>query len=185
MTRDSILFYRSFYDSLKELPRKQRLEAYEVIFEYGLNGIEPSCNGVVSALFALIRPQIDANNKKYINGQKGAEHGKKGGRPKKETRKKEAINLEFIKDNTFKEVVKKWIDYKKSIGNTYKTQSTVEAMAKKLWSISEGSVEVAAEIVEQSIVNNWKGLFELKNKKNGTADFDFKGIARVSGELKI
>lgn len=194
MTRDSILFYRSFYESLKELPRKQRLEAYEVIFEYGLNGVEPDGEGVISAIFALIKPQVDANNRRFINGSKGAEHGVKGGRPKKEqeakpkqTKPKKGVSLEFIKDENFKNVVAGWLDYKKSIGSSYKTQASVEAMARKLWSMANGDIQAAKAIVEQSVANNWKGLFEIKEKEkqNNGQDFDFKGIAQISGSLKI
>lgn len=84
--RDSFVFYRSFCESIQEIPDKdERLSAYESIFNYALNGIEPDNNGYAKAIFTLIKPQLDANNKRWKNGKKGAEHGKKGGRPKTET----------------------------------------------------------------------------------------------------
>lgn len=53
-------------------------------------------NPINEAVWILIRPQLEANDKKYKasinNGKKGAEHGKKGGRPKKETPKKPMEN---------------------------------------------------------------------------------------------
>jgi hypothetical protein len=62
-----------------------RLEIYEAIFDYCLNGKEPTLTGISKMFFMLIRPQLDANNTRYENGKKGAEFGKKGGRPKKQT----------------------------------------------------------------------------------------------------
>lgn len=35
--RDSIVFYRSFYEALKDLPPEQFKESVKVIIEYGLN----------------------------------------------------------------------------------------------------------------------------------------------------
>jgi hypothetical protein len=195
MKRDSILFYRSFYDAVKALPKKHQLAAFESIIEYGLNGVEPEGEGVISAIFALIKPQVDANNRRFINGTKGAEHGVKGGRPRKEqeqkpkpskpNKTKQGVSLEFIKDENFKKVVSVWLEYKKSIGSSYKTQASTEAMARKLWSMANGNIQAAMAIVEQSIANNWKGLFELKEKQNNGQEFDFTGIAQVSGSLEI
>lgn len=197
MKRDSILFYRSFYDAVKALPKKHQLAAFESIIEYGLNGVEPDGDGVISAIFALIKPQVDANNRRFINGSKGAEHGVKGGRPRKEqeqgqkpkqskqTKPKQGVSLEFIKDENFRKVVSVWLDYKKSIGSSYKTQASTEAMARKLWSMANGNIQAAMAIVDQSIANNWKGLFELKEKQNNGKDFDFTRIAQISGNLEI
>lgn len=73
--RDSIVFYKSFVEALKELPDEDRLKLYDAIFEFGLYGNEPKLSGVNAAVFKLVRPQIEANNRKYENGLKG-------GRPK-------------------------------------------------------------------------------------------------------
>lgn len=196
MIRDSFCFYRSFYDAIKALPRKYQAQALDAVLAYGLDGIEPTdADGVIQAIFALIRPQIDANNKRYINGKKGAEHGGKGGRPKNEKQatpkpkpKADAVAkvLDEIPDVKAREVVERWLGYKRSIGNTYKTAQGVKAMIKQLNDLSGGNVEIAGAIVEQSIANNWKGLFKLKKqKKNGTNGFDFEAIARVSEDLAM
>lgn len=71
MERDSFLFYRSFFDGLKELPDDIRVKAYDMIMNYALNGIEPEEGGVAKAIFAMARPQIDANNKRYAAAVKG------------------------------------------------------------------------------------------------------------------
>lgn len=92
--RDSFVFYESFYLALSELSASQQGKIYTAICRYALYGEEPELKGASSAVFKLIKPQIDANNRRYENGKKGAEHGIKGGRPKnpKETPKKPLTN---------------------------------------------------------------------------------------------
>nr|DAU75773.1 MAG TPA: hypothetical protein [Caudoviricetes sp.] len=85
MERDSIIFYSSFYKAASEMNAKERLALYDAILMYAFDGVEPEItNKQVKMAFILSRPQIDANNERYINGKKGAEHGQKGGRPKKQ-----------------------------------------------------------------------------------------------------
>ena len=71
MNRESVVFYKGFYEALKELDAEDKAAAYEAIVEYGLFGIEPECTGVVKALFLMAKPQIDQNNKRYENALKG------------------------------------------------------------------------------------------------------------------
>ena len=75
--KESFIFYDSFLNAIDELDKETQLEVYQAITHYALRGEEPSLNGVAKAIFHLIKPQIDANNKRY-------EDGCKGGRPKKE-----------------------------------------------------------------------------------------------------
>lgn len=72
--RDSVVFYRSFWDAIRHLPASDQLAALTAIVEYGLDGVKPEPSGVAYAIFVMAKPQIDANNKRYANG-------KKGGRP--------------------------------------------------------------------------------------------------------
>ena len=77
MGRESMVIYKSFYEAIKGLPDDIRLALHDAIMEYGLYGIEPEkLDPVARCVFVLIKPQIDANNRKY-------ENGKKGGRPRK------------------------------------------------------------------------------------------------------
>lgn len=83
-----MVIYRSFYEALNGIPEQNRIEVWAAICELGFNGIEIELNGLSKTIFMLIKPQIEANNRKAMagknNGYLGAEHGKKGGRPRSE-----------------------------------------------------------------------------------------------------
>jgi len=88
---DSFVFYRSFFEALRNVPKKHRTEIYDAVFMYVFEAHEPSFSGVPRALWELIKPQLDASQRRYEYakrgaeyGKKGAEYGKKGGRPRKE-----------------------------------------------------------------------------------------------------
>lgn len=81
--RDSFIFYRSFYEAINDLPEKNQLQVYKAICELSLNFNEIELKGLSQTIFKLIKPQLEANNKRFINGQKGKEFGSLGGRPKK------------------------------------------------------------------------------------------------------
>ena len=71
MKRDSMIFYRSFYESVSGLSPVIKAELYDAIFEYGLNFKEIEFTNEISrALFTLIKPQLDANIKRFENGNK-------------------------------------------------------------------------------------------------------------------
>ena len=81
--RDSFIFYRSFFESFEGLSKKDKLILFDAICNYALNDIEPELTGVPLSMFKLLKPQLDANIRRF-------ENGKKGGRPKKtETKPKE------------------------------------------------------------------------------------------------
>ena len=56
--RDSVLFYRSFYDALKNVPPDERLRVYDSIMEYAMYDNEPDLDGVALAIFLLAKPQM-------------------------------------------------------------------------------------------------------------------------------
>ena len=69
--RESIVFYRSFYEAIKELPAEEFRNAVVAIMEYGLNDSEIDTSGVAKAILIMAKPQIDKNNKRYENGLRG------------------------------------------------------------------------------------------------------------------
>jgi hypothetical protein len=71
MERDSMIFYRSFYESVNGLSPIIKAEVYDAIFRYGLDFKEPEfTDEFARALFTLIKPQLDANIKRFNNGNK-------------------------------------------------------------------------------------------------------------------
>ena len=94
MTRNSFIFYRSFYDAIIKLPPDVQVEIYSAITLYALDGTTPdSLTPIAEAVFSLIKPQIDANNRRYDNGKKGgAPPGNKNARKKSKTTEKQPKN---------------------------------------------------------------------------------------------
>lgn len=92
--RDSIVFYRSFYEAVKDLPPDQFKACVKAIMDYGLDGIVPETCGIEKTVYLMAKPQIDVNNKRYLNGTKG-------GRPatKKEPSNNQNITESYQKDN--------------------------------------------------------------------------------------
>lgn len=111
--RDSVVFYRSFWEAIKKLPDSDKLEALTAIIEYGLNDAEPEMDGVAAAMFLMAKPQIDANNKRYQNGTKG-------GRP---ITKPEPNNNQSITKPEPKENVKVNVNDKKKDTNVSKEKA--------------------------------------------------------------
>lgn len=74
MERESMVFYKSFFDAIRELPPEEFKKCACAILEYGIEGKEPTQNGLLKTVYLMAKPQIDKNNQRY-------ENGKRGGRP--------------------------------------------------------------------------------------------------------
>ena len=66
---------------------------------------------------------------------------------------------------TMEAVITKWLEYKKEKRQTYKPRG-LEAFKKRLTGLSGGDPVIANAIVEQSMANNYAGVFPLKNNNN-------------------
>jgi hypothetical protein len=71
--RDGFIFYESFREAMRGLPAETQLTLYNAIADYGLYDEQPDFggDGVARGFFALVRPQIDANNRRRENGLRG------------------------------------------------------------------------------------------------------------------
>lgn len=91
MERDSFIFYRSFWEALRQCPDDVRLQLYDAIADFALNFKKPDkLDGVAAIVFPLIEPQISANNKRYVNGLKGG--APQGNQNAKKTTEKQPQN---------------------------------------------------------------------------------------------
>ena len=91
--RESTVFYRSFYEAIKELDADTQAQVYSAIFEYALNFNQVEVKGVAKTVFTLIKPQLDANLKRYENGTKAKvkqTESKTEAKPKQDRSKVEA-----------------------------------------------------------------------------------------------
>lgn len=90
MARDSFIFYRSFYEAISELPKENQADSYNAIMRYALDQEEIELTGISKAIFSLVKPQLDANYKKYENGK---QKKSKTEAKQKQTKSKKATNV--------------------------------------------------------------------------------------------
>ena len=69
---EGFIFYQSFADALEALPAEDYKECVSALCKYAINGEEPETdNPFVKMFFTLVRPQVDANNKRRESGKNG------------------------------------------------------------------------------------------------------------------
>ena len=92
MERKAFSFMRSFFEAAKLLENKEdQADFLMAVCNYGLNGIEPEESGVTSAMFQLVKPNIDSALAKAVAGSKG-------GKANRKQIEANESNLEPIKD---------------------------------------------------------------------------------------
>lgn len=98
-------------------------------------------------------------------GQKEDETNK-GNKGKKGNNNPLSLELDFVSEE-FREAFSLWLDYKKERKEKYKSPRSLKICYNNLVKLSGNNPAVAIEIVNQSIANNWAGLFALKTENNG------------------
>lgn len=74
-TAKNFLFYRSFYEAIREFEDNDRLALYDSIVKYAFENQETVFTGMKKAIFSMATPLISASIKNY-------QRGVKGGRPR-------------------------------------------------------------------------------------------------------
>jgi len=93
--RETMIVYRSFFESLKGCEKEIQADVWNAIFEMGFNQKEVELDGLSKTLWLLIKPQIEANLKRFLNGSKPKQKQNKsedGAKPKQELSETEANN---------------------------------------------------------------------------------------------
>ncbi len=191
-TRDSFIFYRSFYEAINHLPEDQQLQIYKAISSYSLDFKDVNLEGIPNAIFTLIKPQLEANRKRYLNGIKEKKISKTEAKRKQNGSKPEAnknVNLNvngecklinenkniilpnFIKDNLWSE----FLAMRKKL-KAPNTEMALNRILKKLKAFEQQNIGNGTLAIENSIENGWKGVFEPKmtrfNKNNSNDSFN-------------
>lgn len=157
MERDSMVMYRSFMDSILKLELQfdadTAMQLFKVIAHYGIDGVQVEMSPIVDLMFTTIKPQIDANTKRFVDG-------KKGGRPKKTSGK-----------STTKPVVSK------KITSGYESNKPVVIDDENQWlPQSKPNVNVNVNVNDNVNENVFKG-------KNKNFDFNKDKLMGIHKEL--
>ena len=77
---NGVVFLPSFHEAIQGLDDPDRLQMYDAIVRYGLYGEILDLDPIPKAMFALVKPNIDASQNRY---RAAKANGSKGGRPNK------------------------------------------------------------------------------------------------------
>jgi len=177
MNRETFVFYSSIYEASLHLTKEERGEFLEVIIEYSLKGkLSEMPKGTVRAMFESCKVNIDKQITNYKNGAKPKRNrSETEAKPKrtanykeKEKEKEKDINkkikqkkeLDTYPDNLNIKAFEDWLAYK---GSNYSRQGKTLSMNK----LTKFDPITQREMVDNSIMNNYKGLFEIKKQNNG------------------
>ncbi len=133
-------------------------------FQYG----ELKINNRVheSVIKILEKYNIDYKIKPLISPLQGAKDKDKD-KDKDKAKDKDKDSDPFVGEK-FIEPFNKWMDYKKTRMESYKSEDSEKEFYNKLLKLSNKDPVVALEIINESMSNNWAGIFPLKNNNKNT-----------------
>lgn len=132
---DSFLFYKSFFEAVKDFDNNTIAEFFKLVCQYALDGdVYETDNKVARALFQMTIPQIEANNKRRENGKKGG--APTGNKNAKKTTEKQPKNNQKqpkvdLKNNLNQPMVKKEEKEKRSKKEIEENIAITDVIAKK------------------------------------------------------
>lgn len=190
---NSFTFYYDYYYLLDTLNKKDKRDILEAIVDYIFKDMEPSLEGHNKAIFNTLKHQLDKSKQQSKRSKKNEpnENRKKTGekpeknqiKTEKVTKQKQNSILSFkfyilsfkfknIKNINESLVIKKiieWLEYKQERKDKY-TEKGLNSLLTKIDNLlNEYEEQEIIELIDNSIVNNWKGIIwdnlKTKNKK--------------------
>ena len=188
--KTAFVFQKSYYETLKCVPNDETFRAcVDALCNYVFEGKEPDKGSdfVVDMFFNSTRPTIDAAAARYerckANGRKGAEHGIKGGRPRKQENPKENPKgnpNKNPKDNP----LNIYVDVDKDIDRDIDKEIDTNVSKKKIATrFIAPTIDEVKEYIQASCLaidaNTFVDYYTAKGWKVGTAPMkDWKAAAR-------
>lgn len=108
----------------------------------------------------------EANSFDYAE-QEGRRRSQKSCAPKEKERKAPLIDTAAILQTIeppWREMMHTWLEYKRLRKEIYRSEIGIRKCLTMLRNLSGNNPETATAIIDQSIANNWAGLFELKRQ---------------------
>ena len=195
MERDSFVFYSSFLKAIRAIKKRDiQAELALAIIEYGITGETAECGEMVSMAMELIKPQLEANNQKYINGLKGGapkgnqneKKGKEQPKNNQETTEEQPKNNQkqpnenvnenvnvnekekkYIKkeNQDFSSLWEEWENYMKEVHSFRHNDYSRQKSQEKLKELGKNDLAAMQKIVNNSIGNNYKDFYLKENKQ--------------------
>lgn len=181
-------FYRNYYEIIKYLSTKDRLQLYDAILQYMFENKEPELKDLLKGIWINIKMPLDNNKKNIING-------KKGGRPKTEEKpknnpkitqtktqeepKQKANNISYflflISNNNYKYIkennniynkIIEWLEYKQERKELYKEIGLNNLLKQIENNIDKYNEDSVVNLISECMANNYKGIiFDKINKE--------------------
>ena len=157
-------------------PHQQR-KAFEILKSHGF--IETQRKGIPAKQhFKIFDVQL---LKILITGSENFEYLYNKNKDNKNKEEKQKVFVvekqrEFEVLETFKEPYNTWMSYKAERGESYKSEKSKEQFYKLLLKLSNNNPLTAMQIVNQSMANNWAGIFPLKAQIGQKEPEPVKGI---------
>ena len=174
----SFSFYRNYYELIKYLPEKDRLELYDAIFNYMFEDTEPNLDNLKKGIWVNLKMPLDTSKNNAGRGGRPTKKetetktDKKPIKNRKETEKKTNNNFLFLISNFYndkgllREKIGEWLEYKKQ----RKDKPYTEIGFKKLLKQIENNTNIYGEqaivdLIDECMGNNYQGIIFDKLKK--------------------
>lgn len=129
--KHGFVFYRSWLEAIEELPDALMFELLKAIVYYGLNQEEPAeMTAQARSYWKLIKPIIEANNKRYENGKK-AKQKQNGSKTEANEKQDGSVRIKELKKLGIKELTNERIEELKNY-RIEEDEAVVELFAMQL-----------------------------------------------------
>ena len=151
------------------LTSHQQRKAFEILKSHGF--IETQRRGIPAKQHFKI---FDVQLLKFLTT--GSENFEYLYNKNKDNKNKEEKQKGFDVLETFKEPYNTWMSYKAERRESYKSEKSKEQFYKLLLKLSNNNHLIAMQIVNQSMANNWAGIFPIKAQVGQKDPEPTKGI---------
>lgn len=175
--RESVIFYKSFYEAISELSIEQQAHIYNAIFDYQFNDNEPVLdNGIEMAVWKIIKPLLMANNERF-------ENGKKGGRPFKKNNLEQPSNNLDITQQEPEVIEKETIGFENENHRLSKSAKNKNLMSNVVMSNELCIMNNAVEEVKEETTASAATNFYLENINPVASQFELEQIQDYEQDL--
>ena len=190
--RKAFNFYRSYYEVAMELKEKEFVSFIKALLQKQFEGIEPvelignAKLAYIGQKFSIDSQVIGYEGKTGIKltpteggSQGGSQVGIEGGSVQEKEKGKEEEEEQFVIETygeKFKDVFDLWFDYKRKRKESYKNIMGRKQFYNKLYQLSNKDSNKALKIIEQSMANNYAGIFDVKESKPKEVELDWRGL---------